>query len=87
MDKPQLSNKIRPEIQDVFDALTERLGPPKNRILEASIEVFAELDKPIQRILKGNDPEDRRLCFDLIRALRLPPPPHERGGKARSGKS
>ena len=67
--KIPFSKDISEEVVAIFDDLYEMLGPPKYRILEAAIEVFAVLPREVQYALKSNNKEDRQLYFDLIRGL------------------
>lgn len=62
--------KIHTDIAEVFDSLFQTLGPPKYKIIEAAIEVFAALPKEAQRILKSQDESDRKAVLDLIRKLK-----------------
>ena len=87
MDRKALTNSLDTRVYDLLDQLTIDLGPPKNRILEAAIEVFALLPREIQYALKSNNAEDRQLCFDLIRGLELPLRRSESGRKAKSVKA
>ncbi|MHC4541371.1 MAG: hypothetical protein ACYS74_16585 [Planctomycetota bacterium] len=72
MDKVYVSNKVSPKTAKLFDALVEKVGPPKNSILEAAIEVFNALPLNIQLLLKcpTNGPE-RKKCLEKLRALTL----------------
>jgi len=70
MVKVYFNNNIEKEVAELFESLSESLGPPKYKILEAAIEVFAALPKPAQRILKSQDESDRKAVLDLIRKLK-----------------
>ena len=67
--KNSISHDVSDAYIQLFDDLYEKLGPPKYRILEAAIEVFATLPTSIQYALKSNNQKDRKLCLDLIRAI------------------
>jgi hypothetical protein len=86
MNRMALSNSLDSATFELLDRLTEDLGPPKNRILEAAIQVFGALPIEIQLILKSNRQEDRALCLDLIRKLGVPPKPKAPARKANSSK-
>lgn len=66
----QFSFRLSVDVKKLFDSLYDNLGPPKFKIIEASIEVFAALPKPAQRILKSQDESDRKAILDLIRKLK-----------------
>lgn len=70
MAKVLFNNKIEDDVKKLFDSLYDSLGPPKFKIIEAAIEVFAALPKPAQRILKSQDKSDRKAILDLIRKLK-----------------
>lgn len=70
MAKVIFNNKIEDDVKKLFDKLYDNLGPPKFKIIEAAIEVFAALPKPAQRILKSQDESDRKAILDLIRKLK-----------------
>ncbi|HUS74332.1 MAG TPA: hypothetical protein VMY06_14835 [Sedimentisphaerales bacterium] len=72
MGKVPLSNAIDSEVYDLLERLTNKLGPPKNRIIESAIEVFGKLDINVQQTLKSNRHEERKLILDLIGALTAP---------------
>jgi hypothetical protein len=85
--KIPFSKDINENVFALFETICEELGPPKYRILEAAIEVFALLPREIKYALKANNEEDRKLCFDLIRGLELHTIQLRRGTKAKSAKS
>jgi hypothetical protein len=85
--KIPFSKDIGEDVFALFESICEELGPPKYRILEAAIEVFALLPREIKYALKSNNDEDRQLCFDLIRGLELQKRQSVRGPKAKFVKS
>ena len=70
--KNPLSHDVSQETLDTFDKICDEIGPPKYRVLEAAIEVFASLPRELQYALRGNNAADRKLCLDLIAGLLLP---------------
>jgi len=87
MNRIPLSTRIDENAFQLLDQLTDELGPPKNRILEAGIELFAALPTDWQFILKSNKREDRALCLDLIRAIGPPVKQEKLAPKTNSAKS
>jgi hypothetical protein len=63
--------RLNEDIAEIYDQLSVSLGPPKYKIIEAAIEVFAALPKEAQYVLKSQDENDRKLILDLIRAMNV----------------
>ena len=62
--KIPLSHDIDEEVFRTFENVCEELGPPKYRILEASIEVFANLPKEVQAILLHWSDDDTQKFYE-----------------------
>jgi len=73
-----LGFKVNEDVAELFEKLCETLGPPKYKILEAAIEVFAALPKDAQYVLKSQDDADRKVVLEHLKKLNL---------KASKGKS
>ena len=71
MAKVTFNNNIEKDVSDLFERLYDNLGPPKYKILEAAIEVFAALPKEAQYVLKSQDEDDRKAILDRLRAMNL----------------
>ena len=87
MGRTPFGSSMDTEVFELLEKLTEELGPPKNRILEASIEVFAALPLQWQYVLKSNNRKDRALCLDLIRAIGSPEKQGKLAPASKSSKS
>ena len=74
----KFSFEISDDVYDLFDDLCKCLGPPKYKVIEAAIEVFAALPKEAQYILKSQDDADRKVVLEHLNRLNL---------KASKGKS
>ena len=68
--KIPFNKDISEDVFALFESICEELGPPKYRILEAAIEVFALLPIEMKYVLKSYKKEDRQRCFDLIRGIK-----------------
>ena len=64
--KASFSHKIDDSFADLFEKLCNQLGPPKYRILEAAIEVFASLPRNIQYRLRGLDHAERKPILEKL---------------------
>ena len=67
----RINHDVSDDIYELFDKLCNDLGPPRYKVLEAAIEVFAALPKEAQYVLKSQDENDRKLILDLIRAMNV----------------
>jgi len=85
--KSPLGHDVENCIVELFTTTCEKLGPPKYRVLEVAIEVFAHLPRELQYALKGYDEADRKMVLDLIAGLSQQSIQSERGTKAKSAKS
>ena len=71
MTKEAFNYRVDNSIAELFEQLCERLGPPKYKVLEAAIEVFAALPKEAQYILKSQNDADRKIILARLRELNL----------------
>jgi len=69
--REQFNMKLNSNVVELYESLYENLGPPKYKIIEAAIEVFAALPKEAQYVLKSQDESDRKAILDLIRAMNV----------------
>lgn len=70
--KMSLNHNVSRETLELFEGLTQKLGSPKYRILEAAIDAFNALPRETQRVLKSYDQPDRQLYLELLHALQVP---------------
>jgi hypothetical protein len=78
LGKVAFSHKIEDKFAECFEKMCGELGPPKYRILEASIEVFDALPREIQYRLRGMDQVERKPCLDMLAGLSLTAEPLNR---------
>ena len=70
-EQVQFSFRLSKDVAELFESLSNTLGPPKYKILEAAIEVFAALPKEAQYVLKSQNDSDRKVVLEHLRKLNL----------------
>jgi hypothetical protein len=66
-----VNHNINDDVFELWDEMCKLLGPPKYKVLEAAIEVFAALPKEAQYVLKSQGDDDRKAILDHLRELNL----------------